>query len=139
MGSIEPKFYADLLERIGIDDPDFENQLDRSKWPKFKAKIEAVFKTKTRDEWCEIMEGTDVCFAPVLTFEEAINHPQSVARKAFVEVDGVFQPAPAPRFDRTVPEIQCVAAMPGEHTKEALVDWGFESSEIEALEAAGAI
>lgn len=139
VGSIEPKFYAELLERTGIDDPDFKNQMDRSKWPKFKAKIEAVFKTKTREEWCEIMEGTDVCFAPVLNFEEAINHPHNASRKTFVEVEGVFQPAPAPRFDRTAPEIQRVAAEPGEHTKEALSDWGFGPEEIDALEAAGAI
>jgi alpha-methylacyl-CoA racemase len=139
VGSIEQKFYVDLLERLGIDDPDYKNQLDRSKWPKFKEKFAAVFKTKTRDEWCEIMEGTDVCFAPVLTFEEAITHPQNVLREAFIEVEGVFQPAPAPRFGRTVAQIQCIAAQPGEHTKEALLDWGLNPDEIGALEAAEAI
>jgi alpha-methylacyl-CoA racemase len=140
VGSIEPQFYALLLKHTGLDaDPDFETQMDPSEWPKLKEKIAAVFKAKTRDEWCEIMDGTDVCFAPVLTFEEAINHPHNVERGTFVEVDGSMQPAPAPRFSRTKPEITGPASEPGSDTESALADWGFGRDEIEALKSAEAI
>jgi alpha-methylacyl-CoA racemase len=139
VGSIEPKFYAELLKYTEIDDPEFQYQMDRSKWPMFKEKLSAVFKTKTRDEWCDIMEGTDVCFAPVLDFEESINHPQNRARNTFVEVEGVFQPGPAPRFSRTVPEIQSRAPWPGEHSEVALADWDFTSDEIQTLKDEGVI
>jgi len=139
VGSIEPQFYSLLLKHTGIDDPDFQIQMDPSEWPELKKKIAAIFKTKTRDEWCEIMEGTDICFAPVLDFEEATKHPHNVARKTFVEVDGVMQPAPAPRFSRTQVEIQGPASEPGSDTETALLDWGLDRDEIEALRAAGAI
>ena len=140
VGSIEPQFYALLLKHTGLDgDPDFETQMDPSEWPKLKGKIAAVFKTKTRDEWCEIMDGTDVCFAPVLTFEEAINHPHNVERKTFVEIGGGMQPAPAPRFSRTKPETPRPASEPGSDTESALADWGFGQDEIDALGSAGAI
>lgn len=139
VGSIEPQFYALLLEHTGITDPDFQAQMDRTKWPGFKEKISAIFKTKTRDQWCEIMEGTDVCFAPVLSIDEALKHPHNVARKTFVEVEGVPQQAPAPRFSRTVPEIQGRSPAPGEHTESALADWGFSADEIDALKTADAI
>ena len=140
VGSIEPQFYALLLKHTGLDDdPDFESQMDPSEWPNLKEKIAAVFKTKTRDEWCEIMDGTDVCFAPVLNFEEAISHPHNVERKTFVEVDGGMQPAPAPRFSRTKPEISGPASEPGSDTESALADWGFGRDEIDALRSAGAI
>jgi alpha-methylacyl-CoA racemase len=139
VGSIEPQFYSLLLQHTGVDDPDFQYQMDRSRWPEFKEKIAAIFKKKRRDEWCAIMEGTDVCFAPVLSFEEAINHPHNVARRTFIEVDGVVQPAPAPRFSRTHPEIRGRAPEPGEHTESALRDWGFSKKELESLRSAGAI
>jgi alpha-methylacyl-CoA racemase len=139
VGSIEPQFYALLLKHTGIDDPDFQIQMDPSEWPNLKEKVAAVFKTKTREEWCEIMEGTDVCFAPVLTFEEAINHPHNVERKTFVDVEGAMQPAPAPRFSRTKPEIRGPASAPGSDTKSALLAWGFGQSEIDALRATEAI
>jgi alpha-methylacyl-CoA racemase len=139
VGSIEPKFYALLLEHTGIDDPEFQEQMNHEKWPEFKERIAAVFKTKTRDEWCAIMEGTDVCFAPVLSLDEVTNHPHNVAREAFVEVEGVPQPAPAPRFSRTRSEVQSPPPGPGEHTESALLDWGFSREEIESLETAGTI
>ncbi len=139
IGSIEPQFYSLLLKHLGIDDPEFQTQMDPSEWPKLKEKVAAIFKTKTRDEWCDMMEGTDVCFAPVLPFGEAINHPHSVARKAFTEVEGVMQPAPAPRFSRTRPEIRGAASEPGADTEPALLDWGFEQDEVDALRQAGAI
>ncbi|MFH0788197.1 MAG: CaiB/BaiF CoA-transferase family protein [Pseudomonadota bacterium] len=139
IGSIEPKFYALLLEHTGIKDPDFQVQMDRTKWLDLKRKLAEVFKTKTRDEWCRIMEGTDVCFAPVLSLEEAPNHPHNVLRKTFIEFEGLLQPAPAPRFSRTQPEIHASPPMPGEHTESALLDWGFKADEIEALKGRAAI
>jgi alpha-methylacyl-CoA racemase len=101
IGSIEPQFYALLRQLAGLSDEAFDAQMEREAWPSLKAKLAAVFRTKTRDEWCTIMEGTDVCFAPVLTINEAPRHPHLVARKTFVERHGVTQPAPAPRFSRT--------------------------------------
>jgi alpha-methylacyl-CoA racemase len=139
VGSIEPQFYALLLKHTGIDDPDFQIQMDPSQWPQLKEKIAAIFKTKTREEWCDIMDGTDVCFAPVLTFEEAIDHPHNIERKTFVDVEGAMQPAPAPRFSRTQPEIRGPASAPGSDTESALEAWGFAQSEIDALKAADAI
>jgi alpha-methylacyl-CoA racemase len=140
VGSIEPQFYAELLARAGLaDDPDFSVQMDFSRWPELKEKIAAVFRTKTRDEWCTLMEHTDVCFAPVLSLGEAPLHPHNVARSTFVEVAGAVQPAPAPRFSRTPPVIQRPPAWPGQHTDEALVDWGFTADEIAKLREAGAV
>ena len=104
IGSIEPQFYTLLLKHTGIDDPEFQNQLDINKWPEFKSKLEEIFKTKTRDEWCAIMEGTDVCFAPVLNLKEAVSHPHNKARGTFIDMDGAVQPGPAPRFSRTQPD-----------------------------------
>ncbi|PJG50429.1 carnitine dehydratase [Bradyrhizobium forestalis] len=101
IGSIEPQFYALLREHAGLTDPDFDAQMDRKAWPALKEKLKAVFKSKTREDWCKIMEGTDICFAPVLTMSEATKHPHMVARNVFVERHGVKQPAPAPRFLRT--------------------------------------
>src|SRR5580693_3320898 len=98
LGSIEPQFYALLLEKTGITDPDFKAQMDRALWPSLHDKLAAVIATKTRDEWCDIMEGTDVCFGPILSLDEAPRHAHNVARQTFVEVEGVVQPAPAPRF-----------------------------------------
>lgn len=139
VGSIEPQFYELLLQHIGIDDPDFQNQMDQDKWPQFKEKLSEIFKTKTRDEWCDIMEGTDVCFAPVLSLDEAPDHPQIQVRKTFIEVDGVRQPAPAPRFSRTAPEIKHSPPCPGEHTAAVLRDFDFSEKDIETLKKAAAI
>lgn len=138
IGSIEPKFYALLLEKCGIEDPDFQNQNDRDNWPQLKQKLEELFKTRTRDEWCSLMEGTDVCFAPILDMEEAPSHPHNAARDTFVKVAGVTQPAPAPRFSRTQGEIQGPAAVVGEHSEEVLMAWGFSNEDIAALKEAGA-
>jgi len=124
IGSIEPQFYALLLEKAELDGDEFKRQLDSRMWPELKSKLEAKFKTKTQAQWCEIMEGTDICFAPVLDLKEAPNHPHNTARETFVEQDGVVQPAPAPRFSRTKPEIQRAPPKPGQHTDEVLKDWG---------------
>ncbi len=140
IGSIEPQFYALLREKTGLtDDADFDAQMDKSKWPELKAKLGAVLKTKTRDEWTEIMEGTDVCFAPILSWDEAPDHPHNKERGTFVEIDGVMQPAPAPRFSRTAPEISRAPTVAGADNDEVLSDWGFSADAIEALKGSGAI
>ena len=135
LGSIEPQFYRELLEKTGIDDPAFEEQLKHGGWPALKTKLAATIKTRTRDEWDAIMLGSDVCYAPVLSLAEAPKHPHNVARKTFVEVAGVVQPAPAPRFSRTEPQVQSIAPDP----KAALSAWGFSAAEIDALASAGAV
>jgi alpha-methylacyl-CoA racemase len=101
IGSIEPQFYALLRQHAGLTDADFDAQMDRKAWPGLKEKLAKVFKSKTREDWCKIMEGTDICFAPILTMAEAPGHPHMAARGVFVERHGVTQPAPAPRFSRT--------------------------------------
>ncbi len=139
VGSIEAKFYEELLELSGLKGQELPHQMDRTAWPAMKDRLARIFKSKTRDEWCKIMEGSDVCFAPVLSMEEAPRHPHNRHRATFVEMDGVVQPGPAPRFSRTPGKIQRPPASPGEHTNEALRDWGFSGAELEKLAAQGAI
>lgn len=140
IGSIEPQFYAELLRLTGLaDDPEFQRQMDQDQWPHLKERLTQVFAAKTRDEWCEIMEHTDVCFAPVLRMDEARRHPHNVARGTFVERDGMTQPAPAPRFSRTVPTIERSPAHDGQHTVEVLRDWGVGADRIDALLESGAV
>lgn len=139
IGSNEPQFYALLLEKCGITDPAFQAQTDQSGWPDLKKKIAVVFKGKSRSDWCAIMEGSDVCFAPVLDLDEAPLHPHNKARNTFIEIQGVIQPAPAPRFSRTIPEVQGPPPMPGEHTTAVLSDWGFSGEEMDRLRESGAI
>ena len=137
VGSIEPKFYGELLRLTGLEGKSLPGQLDRTRWPEMREVLRAVFRTKTRDEWCAIMEGTDVCFAPVLSMEEAPNHPHNKVRGTFVEVAGVIQPGPAPRFSRTQAEIQGPPAQqPGQDTDAVLSDWGFTAEEIANLRTA---
>jgi len=133
LGSIEPQFYALLLEKTGIDDPEFQRQMDRAAWPTLHDKLADVIARKTRDEWCEIMDATDVCFAPVLDLDEAPKHAHNAARKTFVEVAGVTQPAPAPRFSATPGAIQGPPPTVGAHDREARADWGFSSAEIDGI------
>ena len=142
IGSIEPQFYAELLRLTGLEDAwegDLPSQHDRSQWPALKERLAAIFRTRTRDEWCAVMEGTDVCFAPVLSLDEAHAHPHMAARGTFTEVAGVRQPAPAPRFSRTPGAIERPPSSPGQHTDEVLVDWGFDADEVTRLRAAGAV
>jgi alpha-methylacyl-CoA racemase len=139
IGSIEPKFYAELLQLSGLEHEELPRQNDKNAWPALKERVAAIFRSKTRDEWCRIMEGSDVCFAPVLSMQEAPQHPHNRQRGTFMEVDGVVQPAPAPRFSRTPSAIQRPPAQPGEHTEEALKDWGFSATEVEQLRGCGAI
>ena len=140
IGSIEPQFYAELLRLSGLgEQDDLPRQMDRASWPAMKVRVAELFKTKTRSEWCELMEHSDVCFAPVLSMEEATQHPHNVARGVFTEIGGVTQQQPAPRFSRTVPEIQGPASHPGQHTDEVLADFDFSADEIARLRASGAV
>ncbi len=139
VGSIEPQFYQLLVEKVGVDANRFGPQMDRDRWSGFKDELEDVFKTKTRGEWCEIMEGTDVCFAPVLSVFEAPAHPHNVHRGTFIEVDGVVQPSPSPRFSRTTAEISHAARAPGEDSTEVLSSIGFAQDELDALREQGVI
>ena len=140
VGSIEPQFYAELLRLTGLDsDVEFAKQMDKSAWPHLKQRIAELFATKSRDEWCALMEGSEVCFAPVLTMSEAARHPHNVERHTFVEVAGVQQPAPAPRFSRTPGEITAPPAHPGQHSIEILRDWGFDAARIDELIACRAV
>ncbi len=139
IGSIEPQFYAELIRLSGLQGQELPNQHDSSKWQEMEARLAAIFRSKTRDEWCALMEGTDVCFAPVLTIGEAYDHPHNKARNAYVEIAGRFQPAPAPRFSRTAPEVSKPPSYPGQDTDAALAKWGFAPAEIAALRAAKAI
>ena len=128
IGSIEPQFYAQLLQLTGLaSDAEFANQQDRTMWPKLKQRLTEVFATKTQAEWCKIMEGTDVCFAPVLTMSEAAKHPHNVARKTFIEIAGTTQPAPAPRFSRTVASLPTAPVGAGANTREVLQSWGIQN------------
>jgi alpha-methylacyl-CoA racemase len=139
LGSIEPQFYALLLEQTGLGEEDLPAQMDRTQWADLKGRVAEVIGTRTRDEWSEIMEGTDVCFAPVLDLQEAPEHPHMKARDTFVEVAGVVQPAPAPRFSRTPPELQRPPSFEGQHTSEILTELGFSSERISALRDVKAI
>ena len=139
LGSMEPQFYAELLEKTGVDPALFTPQHDASKWDACRAELERVFKTKTRDQWCEIMEGTDVCFAPVLSLAEAPYHPHMEARNTFIDVDGIKQPAPAPRFSRTPGEVSHGTHPPGVDSVEVLSNWGFSAERIAALQTDGVI
>jgi alpha-methylacyl-CoA racemase len=139
IGSIEPQFYAELLRITGLDQEELPFQMDKTQWPAMKERVAAIFKAKTRDEWCELMEGTDVCFAPVLSVREAPKHPHNVHRKTFLELDGVVQPAPAPRFSATPPTVQRPPSHAGQHTDEVLVEWGLDADRVAKLRDAGAI
>jgi alpha-methylacyl-CoA racemase len=139
LGSIEPQFYALLKKLAGLSETDFGDQNDQSLWPEMKQKLADVMRQKTQAQWCEIMEGTDVCFAPVLNFMDAPKHPANVARNAYIEIDGVIQPAPAPRFSRTPSEVRHGAHNPGDDTDAVLAAMGFGEQERAGLRAAGAI
>ncbi len=139
IGSIEPQFYDLLLEKTGLKGETLPAQMDRKAWAQFKSRLEGVFKGKTRDEWCAIMEGTDICFAPVLTMKEASQHAHARARKAYVDVQGFAQPAAAPRFSRTKEGVKGPAARRGQHTDEVLEQSGFSTKEIGELKAAGVV
>ena len=134
VASIEAKFYDLLLEKTGLSrEGNLPDQLDKSKWPEMHKRFERIFKSKTQNEWCNIMEGSAVCFAPVLTFNEAPHHPHNKARGTFVDIEGISQPNPAPRFSRTPGSIKGAAPDYGQNTREGLVEWGFQEKEVQEL------
>jgi alpha-methylacyl-CoA racemase len=140
LGSLEPQFYKELITRAGLtDDVPLGDQMNQATWADLRERFTALFLTKTRDEWCALMEHTDVCFAPVLTMDEAAAHPHVQARGTIVEEHGMLQPAPSPRFSRTPGAIQRPPAWPGQHTDEVLGEWGFAAADVEALRASGAV
>ena len=136
VGANEARFWRNLCDLLGLEN--MPPQHNRAHWPEMKTRIAAAFLTRTRDEWCKLAEGRETCMAPILSLTEAPSHPHLQARHTFIEVDGIVQPAPAPRFSRTPGEIQCPPARPGEHSAEVLRDWGFTADEIAALQAASA-
>ncbi|MEJ3742720.1 CaiB/BaiF CoA-transferase family protein [Actinomycetes bacterium KLBMP 9797] len=139
VGAVEPYLYRVLLDRVGWREADLPDRDDRSQWPELRRRFAALFRTRTRDEWCRIFDGTDACVTPVLYADEAPHHPHHVARGTFVTHDGTVQPAPAPRFSRTPGRIHRPASLPGADTDETLAAWGFDPSEIEWLRGEGAI
>jgi alpha-methylacyl-CoA racemase len=139
VGAIEEKFHRELFERIGLDTSDLPEPVTRALRPELRRRLAELFRTRTRAEWCALLEGTDACFAPVLGLGEVAEHPHHKARNSFVTVDEVEQPAPAPRFSRTPPEIVRGAPAPGQHTDEVLTSWGFDAAEVEGLKRSGAV
>jgi alpha-methylacyl-CoA racemase len=139
LGPLEPKFFAEFARRVGLSEHFVRGQHDRALWPAMRAAIAEIVRTRTRDEWCAQLEGTDACFAPVLTLDEAPAHPHALARASYVRVDGVTQPAPAPRFDRSVPQTPRPAPEVGAHTAEVLAEAGFDAAQVQALRDAGVI
>lgn len=139
IGAIESRFYQELLSRIGLSDEDLPEQNDPAGWAHLRTRFATVFKSKTRDEWSALLEGTDACFAPVLDLHEAQRHPHNLARRAFVHVDGLAQPAPAPRFSRTPSQVAGPAPRAGQHSREALGQWGFTAAEADRLLASGSV
>lgn len=136
---VERKFYNELLRGMGLDPDSIPDQLDRSTWPALRQRFEAIFRSKTREEWCQVMEGREACFAPVLDLSEAPQYPHLAARRGFQEIDGVLQPAPAPRFSRTPSAVRRPPPTPGADTQQALRAWGFEETDLWTLQQAGVI
>src|SRR5262249_4561178 len=139
VGGGEPQFYAELVTRIGADEDLLERQHHEAAWPEDRDRMTAIFKTRTRDDCCAVLEATGTCFVPVLTLDEAPRHRHNAARGTFVEVGGVVQPAPAPRFSRTPGAVSRPPAPPGEHTTEALTGWGSTEDEVRTLQAPGVV
>ncbi|WP_326535153.1 CaiB/BaiF CoA-transferase family protein, partial [Pseudorhodoferax sp.] len=138
IGSLEPKFFAEMVERIGLDPSYVKRQHDKTCWPQMRADMVAKIGAKTRDEWSKLLEGTDVCFAPVLRLDEVASHPHAQARNAYLDLGGVLQPAPAPRFSRSQPAMPTAPVAAGAHTSAVLSAAGFSADEIAALRASGA-
>lgn len=138
IGPLEPQFFAELVRLAGIDLEQYGEQFDVERWPSQRTVLTALFKERTRDEWVSLMNGSDVCFTPVLSMTEAIDHPHAVARGSFITIDGVTQPAPTPRFSRTENEVLRRPPEPGEHTREVLRSFGLSDAEVTALLETGA-
>jgi len=134
---LEPQFYALFLQLLELNPKDFADRLNPENWQKHRIFFESIFATKTRDEWCTLFEGTDICFAPVLDMDEAPEHAHNQARGVFVKEGGVLQPAPAPRFTNSPPELPTMSPAPGDDNATALLDWGYSKDDIDRLSKAG--
>jgi alpha-methylacyl-CoA racemase len=145
IAAIEPAFYGEFIDRLGLDRERFAphgfrfGRLDAARWDELKAEVAAAFRTRTRDEWCALLEGTDICFAPVLPLSEAPSHPHNAARGTYIELDGVMQNAPAPRFSRSAPATPAPPRLPGTDTRAVLAAAGYDEQELAALAEAGVI
>lgn len=139
LGPVEAEFYAEFLERVGLADAGLPHQLDEAAWPDMKRRFAELFLSRTRDEWCELLEGTDACFSPALSLTEAPTHPHNVARNTFIEVDGMTQPAPAPRFSRTPAGTPGPLPVTGEHADEVMADVGYDLADVDKLRELGVI
>jgi alpha-methylacyl-CoA racemase len=140
VGAIETKFYAELLQRLGLAGrTDLPNQFETGRWEELRSVFAATFKTKTRDEWEAVFEGSDACVAPILSMTEARRHPHMASRNVILERDGVVQPAPAPRFSRTEPAIGATPCAPGTHTDEILQRLGYSATDITRFKSTGAV
>jgi alpha-methylacyl-CoA racemase len=139
VGSVEPKFYRELLRGLGLADEALPSQNDQKGWEVLRERIAAAFKTRTRSQWCDVFEGTDACFAPVLDMAEAAAYPHNVARGLFVDLDGVRQPQPAPRFSRTPSSISRPPSQVGADADAVLTEWGFDPQQIDGLRRGGVI
>jgi alpha-methylacyl-CoA racemase len=139
IGALEARFFAVLADKLGLSPEERAAHTDRRKWPQLRARLTEIFRGKTRAGWCELLEGTDACFAPVLSLDEAPKHPHNVARGTFTAVNGVMQSAAAPRFDRTPAAAPGGVPEPGADTDQALQDWGFASEDVQSLRTAGCI
>lgn len=131
IGSIEPQFYSLLREKLGLEDPEFDAQMDAERWPELKERLERIFRQRTREQWCSLMEGSDACFAPVLNWDEAPQHPHNRIRGTFIEVEGVMQPAPAPRFSRTPTSVPRRTAP--NKANELIREWGLGDAAADEL------
>jgi alpha-methylacyl-CoA racemase len=139
LGAIEPQFHAEMVAKLGFEEADFPKRMNPKNWPAYSEKVAERVRTKTRDEWAKIFEGSDACVSPVLSMAEALVDPHNVARETFVTENGLAQPAPAPRFSRTAGKIQGPPPKPGEHTESAMADWGVSRAQILEWKEAGAI
>jgi alpha-methylacyl-CoA racemase len=139
IGAMETKFYANLLRELELDGEDLPAQYDRSAWPAMRERFAAIFRSRTQTQWTEQLQDAEVCYAPVLDLDEARRSPHALARDMFVEVDGISQPAPAPRFQRTPSRVASTPPAPGEHTRAGLLDWGFGEAEVDQLQTSGAV
>jgi alpha-methylacyl-CoA racemase len=139
VGSIEPQFFATLVAKAGLEPSLIDAHMNPARWAELKNALTELFKSKTRDEWCDLLEGSDACFAPVLDFTEAHEHPHNKARKTFIDINGSQQPAPAPRFSRSECRTPSAPRKEGADSEDILSDWGFTDAAIDALRSSGAL
>jgi alpha-methylacyl-CoA racemase len=139
VGSIEPQFYAILIKGLGLEGEELPHQMDQKAWPEMKARFATLFKTKTRDEWCAIFDGTDACVTPVLSLEEAVDYQHNAERESYCAPNGILQASPAPKFSRTKPSLDLPPPEPGAHSKAIMAEYGFDDAAVAELVKKGAV